>query len=122
MTTLPTTPTRSSDTGGGTDGTRSAASIIHPFSAFVLIVVDALWTLPDMAAFAWVVTIPACFAAVALPTFLIQRFVKKDRAGRALAVAAALGVLAAVPTPIMGTAIGTIALALAGLRSLGGAR
>ncbi len=96
--------------------------LIHPLSALLLIVIDALWTLPDMAAFAWIVTIPACFLAVFLPTFFIQKFMKKDKAGKAIGVAAALGVLAAVPTPIMGTAVGAIALGLSGLRSLGGKR
>jgi len=93
--------------------------LIHPLSALLLIVVDALWTMPDMAAFAWLVTVPACFIAVFLPTFFIQKLMKKDSAGKAFAVAAALGVLAAVPTPIMGTAVGAIALALSGLRTLG---
>jgi len=78
--------------------------------------------MPDMAAFAWIVTIPACFLAVFLPTFFIQKLMKKDSAGKSFAVAAGLGVLAAVPTPIMGTAVGAIALALSGLRSLGARR
>ncbi|HSQ73924.1 MAG TPA: hypothetical protein VLT13_00095 [Bacteroidota bacterium] len=102
----------------GTDASRDQP-LIHPLSALLLIVVDALWTLPDMAAFAWLVTVPACFLAVFLPTFFIQKLMKKDSAGKAFAVAAALGILAAVPTPIMGTAVGAIALALSGLRSLG---
>jgi hypothetical protein len=43
---------------------------------------------------------------------------KKDPAGKSMAVAAALGVLAAVPTPITGTTVGAFALGLAGFRFL----
>ncbi len=129
MTSLPTIPSKSSDQEqpkvevpkDGTRGTDASRDqpLIHPLSALLLIVVDALWTMPDMAAFAWIVTIPACFLAVFLPTFFIQKLMKKDSAGKAFAVAATLGILAAVPTPIMGTAVGAIALALSGLRNLG---
>jgi hypothetical protein len=129
LTSLPTIPSKSSDqeqpkvevpkdATHGTDASRDQP-LIHPLSALLLIVVDALWTMPDMAAFAWIATIPACFLAVFLPTFFIQKLMKKDSAGKAFAVAATLGILAAVPTPIMGTAVGAIALALSGLRNLG---
>jgi hypothetical protein len=93
--------------------------LIHPVSAALLLVIDALWTVADWAAFAWVITIPLSFVAVALPTFLVQRHINRDEKGRALAVAVALGVLAAVPTPIAGTFVGTLVLLMSGLRSLG---
>jgi hypothetical protein len=93
-------------------------NLIHPLSAALLIAVDSLWTLADWAALAWPVTIPLCFLAVSVPTFLIQKFFKKDLTGRSAAVAAFLGVLAAIPTPITGTMVGALALALAGFRSL----
>jgi len=47
---------------------------------------------------------------------IIQKFMKGDPTGRALAVSSFLGVLAAVPTPITGTAIGALALGFAGFR------
>jgi hypothetical protein len=81
-------------------------------------IIDSLWTLADWAAVAWIVTIPLSFFAVAVPSFFIQKYLKKDPAGKSLAVASLLGVLAAVPTPITGTVVGAIALGLAGLRSL----
>ena len=93
------------------------AFLIHPMSALLLVAVDALWTLADWAAAAWLVTIPVSFLAVAIPVYAIQRRVKHDPAGRSAAVAATLGVLAAVPTPVMGTVVGATALALAGLRT-----
>jgi hypothetical protein len=92
--------------------------LIHPLSALMLVAIDGLWSLADWAAVAWVVTIPLSFFAVFLPTVLIQRFMKKETVGKAAAVAAALGVLAAIPTPITGTAVGAIALGLAGFRFL----
>jgi hypothetical protein len=97
-------------------------ALVHPVAAAILIAVDALWTIPDMAVFALIVTIPLCFLAVAIPVFLIQRFLAKDTGLRAFAIALVLGILAAIPTPIMGTAVGTILLAAAGLRSLGGSK
>ena len=117
MTSLPGTPLKSSEQSGPRPS--AAGSLVHPIAAVILIAVDSLWTIPDMAAFAWMVTIPLCFLAVAIPTFLIQRFVKKDGTLKAAGVAAGLGVIAAIPTPITGTAVGGIALALAGIRSRG---
>jgi hypothetical protein len=108
--------TRRQDSPAGSD---IHQPLIHPFSALLLIVVDALWTIPDMAAIAWIATIPACFLAVAIPAFLIQRHMKGDGGGKSAAVASLLGVLAAVPTPITGTVVGAFILGLSGLRSLG---
>jgi hypothetical protein len=93
-------------------------NLIHPLSAALLIAVDSLWTFADWAVLAWMVTIPLSFLAVFLPSFLIQKHFRKDPAGKSAAVAAFLGVLAAIPTPITGTMVGTMALALAGFRSL----
>ena len=90
--------------------------LIHPFSAVLLIVVDNLWTLADWAAAFWIITIPLSFLAVAFPTLLIQKLLNHDSLLRALALATFLGVLAAVPTPVMGTAAGAFVLALAGWR------
>jgi hypothetical protein len=104
--------------GGARAESKSDLSLIHPLSAALLIAVDSLWTLADWAAIAWPVTIPLSFLAVFVPSMLIQKFFKKDSTGRSAAVAAFLGVLAAIPTPITGTMVGTLALALAGFRSL----
>lgn len=118
-------PTRTPETAGGQQSTAEPVAskpLIHPLSALLLLIVDALWTIPDMAAVAWFATIPACFLAVAIPAYLIQRHVKRDASGKSAAVAALLGVLAAIPTPVTGTVVGAIVLALSGLRSLGGKR
>jgi len=93
-------------------------SLIHPLAALLLMVIDALWTMADWATMAWIFTIPLSFFAVFLPTFFIQKHMNNDSGGKAMAVSAFLGILAAVPTPIMGTTVGAIALGLSGLRSL----
>jgi hypothetical protein len=92
------------------------APLIHPLAALLLIVIDNLWTLADWAVLAWVATIPLSLLAVGLPSFFIQKFMKGDTTGRALAVSSFLGVLAAVPTPITGTAVGALALGFAGFK------
>jgi hypothetical protein len=110
-------PLKSSDAPPAAEP-QSDLNLIHPLSAALLIAVDSLWTIADWAVLAWPVTIPLSFAAVYLPSLLIQKHFKKDSIGRSAAIAAFLGVLAAIPTPITGTMVGTLALALAGFRSL----
>lgn len=120
MTSLPGIPSKNSDQTGAPPA--PPRTLVHPAAALLLIGVDALWTIPDMEVFAWIVTIPLCFLAVSIPVFLIQRFLAKNTGLRAFAVALVLGIIAAIPTPIMGTAVGTILLTVAGLRSLGGSK
>jgi hypothetical protein len=91
---------------------------IHGLSALILVAVDSLWALFDLLPPTWVVAIPGCFLAVFVPTYLIQRNLKKDSPGRALTFAAILGVLAAIPTPITGTPVGLGLLAWTGLGRL----
>lgn len=88
---------------------------VHALSALVLVAVDSLWGLFELAPPVWVVAIPTCFAAVFVPVYLIQRHVKGDNPGRALAFATLLATLAAVPTPITGTPVGLGLLAWSGL-------
>jgi len=79
---------------------------IHALSALILIAVDSLWAVFDWAPPVWVVAIPFCFLAVFVPTFLIQKFLRKDSNGRAVTFATILAVLAAIPTQITGPPIG----------------
>jgi hypothetical protein len=91
---------------------------IHGLSALLMLVVDNLWNLADFAVISWVVTIPLAFITVFIPVFLIQRALRKDSRPRALAFAALLAVLAAVPTSITGTPVGLALLAWTGLSHL----
>ena len=81
---------------------------IHALSALILVAVDSLWAVFDWVPPVWIVAIPACFVAVFVPTYLIQRHLRNDSKGRAITFAMVLGVLAAIPTPITGTAVGQI--------------
>ena len=91
---------------------------IHALSALILVAVDSLWAVFDWVPPVWIVAIPGCFAAVFIPTFLIQKHLKQDSTGRALAFATVLGVLAAVPTFVTGTPVGLGLLAWTGLGKL----
>jgi integral membrane sensor domain MASE1 len=91
---------------------------IHGLSALILIAVDSLWIPGDFLMPFSLVAIPACFAAVFVPTYLIQRHLKNDSKGRALTFATILAVLAAIPTPITGTPVGFGLLAWTGLGKL----
>jgi integral membrane sensor domain MASE1 len=91
---------------------------IHGLSALILVAVDSLWIPGEFLMPAWIVAIPACFAAVFVPTYLIQRHLKNDSKGRALTFATILAVLAAIPTPITGTPVGLGLLAWTGLGRL----
>jgi hypothetical protein len=91
---------------------------IHALSALVLVAVDSLWAVFDWVPPVWILAIPICFLAVFVPVFLLQKFLKQDGNGRALAFAALLGVLAAIPTPITGTPVGLGLLAWTGLGKL----
>jgi hypothetical protein len=93
---------------------------IHALSALILVAVDSLWAVFDWLPPVWIVAIPACFAAVFVPTFLIQRHLKNDSNGRALTFATMLAVLAAIPTPVTGTPVGLGLLAWTGLGKLFG--
>ncbi len=92
---------------------------IHPLSAIALIVIDSLWLLADWDALLWIITIPVSFVSCFVPVFLLQKFMRGDGNGQAAAIATLLAILAAVPTPISGTIVGTIVLSWAGLHSLG---
>jgi integral membrane sensor domain MASE1 len=87
-------------------------------SALILVAVDSLWIPGDFLMPVSIVAIPACFAAVFVPTYLIQRHLKQDSKNRALTFATILAVLAAIPTPVTGTPVGLGLLAWTGLGKL----
>lgn len=91
---------------------------IHALSALILVAVDSLWAVFDWLPPIWIVAIPGCFLAVFVPTYLVQKHLRRDSHGRALAFATVLAVLAAIPTPITGTPVGLGLLAWTGLGRL----
>jgi hypothetical protein len=95
-----------------------AKHLIHPLSALILMAIDALWTMVDWNVMTLLFTVPLSFIAVALPTYFIQRSRNQDPQSKALSIAALLGILAAIPTPIMGTFVGGLILTWSGLNLL----
>jgi len=91
---------------------------VHPLAALLMLLVANLWNLVDWAVVDWIVTVPVCFFMVFVPTYFIQKFLMKNRAGRAFAFALLLGVVAAVPTSITGTPVGLALLAWTGVSKL----
>jgi hypothetical protein len=91
---------------------------IHALSALLLVAVDSLWAIFEWAPPIWIVAIPFCFVAVFVPCYFIQRHLKNDSKGRALAFSSLLAILAAIPTPITGTPVGLGLLAWTGLGKL----
>jgi hypothetical protein len=92
-----------------------AKTWIHPWSALILIGIDALWGLGDWVAASWALTIPLSFLTAAIPIYRIQRQKNEDSSQKALCWAVFLGILAAIPTPIMGTIFGGLILTWSGL-------
>jgi len=122
VTDLPTRIPESAESSNRRPNLLPRQPLIHPLSHCLLIIVDALWTIPDMAAFAWIATIPACFLAVAIPTYLIQKFMKNDPAGKSACGCCTSGRACRGADSRDGNVVGAIVLALSGLRSLGGKR
>lgn len=94
---------------------------VHPLAATLLVFVDNLWMLADWNAVTWFLTIPLSFLCVSFTTTLIQRFLHRDGWGKSLAKGFLLGVLAGVPTSIMGTPVGLALLTWAGIMRARGA-
>ena len=105
---------------GRQESRRAQRPPIHPLSAIALVVIDNLWMLEEWVVIDWIITIPLSFISVFFPVFFIQKFLNKDSFGRALAFASLLGVIAAVPTSVMGTPVGLGLLAWTGLGKLFG--
>lgn len=91
---------------------------IHALSALLLLGVDNLWNLADWTVVSWVLTIPAAFLTVAVPTFFLQKLLQRDRTGRALGWSVLLGAIAAVPFSVSGTLVGSALLAWLGIHAL----
>lgn len=107
--------------GPGAEGTRPRAEKppVHPLAALILLVVDNLWNLAEWAVVTWVVTIPAAFLSVFVPTLILHRRSLGQSKARALGWATLLGLIAAVPFSVGGTAIGAALLAWLGIQRLG---
>jgi hypothetical protein len=104
--------------GTGPGATTDRVSPVHPLAALVLLVVDNLWNLADWAVVSWIVTVPAAFVSVFVPTLILHRRGLRQSPARALGWAVLLGGIAAVPFSVGGTAIGAGLLAWLGIQRL----
>ena len=95
---------------------------IHPLSALVTVLLDWLWLAIELPETISVALLPAllptsillgliCLTAVTL----VQRFLAKDDWGTSVAKGFVMGVVAGVPYPVVGTAVGVPLLAWAGI-------
>ena len=92
---------------------------LHPASGLLILGVDWLFFAPEAttggaAIFA---TVPLAFILVTAGVFLIQRRCNRDAVVGALLKALLGGFVAAIPTSIGGTILGTLVLVLSGLSS-----
>lgn len=98
---------------------------VHPLSSLVTIAVDQVWGLLEIEA---TLTVAGLIALVPLmltsgliclvSVMLIQRYIDHDAWRPAITKAVAMGVLAGVPYPFVGTAAGGALLAWAGIHSV----
>ncbi len=89
---------------------------VHPLAALVTVVLDNVFgvlELVDPLIIFFTSMIVAAFGT--LSTSLIQHYLGKDGWGKAIAKGFAMGIIAGVPFPVTGTALGVPLLAWAGL-------
>jgi hypothetical protein len=92
---------------------------LHPVSGLLILGVDWFFFAPEAATFevAAIITSPLAFLITTAGVFWVQRKKNHDSTGAALGKALLGGIVAAIPTSIGGTILGTAVLALSGLSS-----
>lgn len=98
---------------------------VHVLSAMVVLALDWVWMVFEglvSMTILGLIALPILSLSVGAVAFMavysIQYFIARDGGGQAFAKAAGMAVLAAVPFPVVGTAIGVPLLAWAGLHQL----
>jgi drug/metabolite transporter (DMT)-like permease len=104
----------------------SRRPLLHPQAGLLILTVDWLFFGPEFvtAEAAAIVTSPLAFLITSLGVYWVQRRKNHDARGAALLKAFVGGVVAAIPTSIAGTIVGTAVLMASGLsgRNQRGAR
>jgi hypothetical protein len=89
---------------------------IHPLAALSTILLDNVFGVFEIVdPFAIVITSISVGALAMTATMLVQRYLAKEEWGTAVAKGFVMGIIAGVPFPVAGTAIGVPLLAWAGL-------
>ena len=96
------------------------SSDLHAYSGTLLFVVDnALWGANIVSAgLATVLVSLLAFVFTGFSVFLVQKFISDDSTGVAITKGFVLGVMAGVPTGVVGTVGGVYILSKAGIRAL----
>jgi len=92
-----------------------SAPPIHPLAALVTIVLDGIFAIPELDFLIIPIVSPIVGVLGFAATTLVQRFLAKDEWGAAVAKGLVLGIVAGVPYPVVGTAVGVPLLVWAGL-------
>jgi hypothetical protein len=100
----------------GKGGSEGPLTPFHPAAAGLMLLVDNLWMMPEFLVTPAVLTVPACFFSVLIPTWIIQRRMHGNSVGMAFMKALFLATVAAVPTSVTGTPVGLALLAWFGIR------
>jgi hypothetical protein len=97
----------------------ASRSLLHPGTGALILAVDWLFFGADVATLGGTIILSsiAAFFITAIGVFWIQRNKGGDSFAVAAAKAFAAGVVAGVPTSVGGTVVGSIILALSGLKS-----
>jgi hypothetical protein len=89
---------------------------IHPLAAFAIIVLDGFFALFEVLDPLLLVGTSLTIGFLGfLATTLVQRFLSKDDWGASVAKGVVMGIVAGVPYPVVGTAVGAPLLIWAGL-------
>ena len=97
---------------------------LHPASGALILLVDWLFFGADVASLGGLVLLTSlgAFTITALGVFWIQRTRARDSVARAALKALFGGIVAGIPTSLGGTVVGTVVLAMAGLKLKTGRR
>lgn len=95
-------------------------SDLHWFSGALLIAVDTAFWGVNIVTFGLATLLVGLLAFVftGCGVFLVQKFISEESAGVAIAKGFVIGILAGVPTSVVGTVAGTYVLGDAGLRAI----
>ncbi len=89
---------------------------VHPLAALVTVVLDNVFGVLELVDPLVILFTSVIVAACGtLSTTLVQHYLAKDAWGKAVAKGLAMGIIAGVPFPVTGTALGVPLLAWAGL-------
>jgi hypothetical protein len=102
----------------GKKETKRIRQPVHPAGCILIIALDWLWFLVELAGpfasrgfLVSAAIVAAVFVTGFVPVMLIQRFMTQDEWGRSFVKGALMGIALCIPYPVVGTFVGVILLA-----------